>query len=106
MTHEAPAAFTPEVKLCYRGDQATTYCCAQTVVALLHLSFKLTWYQSHDTLVIDRQSNNTRSKNNFTPSILDLMERAVSLVKSYGYHIKMDFSFGSIAVETFELKWP
>lgn len=106
MTHEAPAAFTLEVELCYRGDQATTYCCVQTAAPLLHLSFKLTGYHSHDTPVIDRQSNNTRSKNNFTPSILDLMERAVRLVKSYCYHIKMDFSFGSIAVETFELKWP
>lgn len=75
-------------------------------MALPHLSFKLSQHQSHNTPVIDRQSNNTRSKNNFTHSILDLTERAVSLLKSYSYHIKMDFSPGSIAVETFELKRP
>ena len=46
---------------------------------------------NHDAWMIDRQSNNTRSKNNFSRSILDLTERAVSLVKSRGYHIKMDF---------------
>lgn len=65
----------------------------------LHLSFQPSQHQSTDAPVIDRQSNNTMSRNNFTHSILDLSERAVGLVKSYGFHIKIDFFLGD------QLQW-